>query len=149
MNARAGVLLSLLLAACTPAHWPSNWGAGEWRPPDVANAPEGSLALFEWVTVPGAIAAIDGASMARGDGGFNRARLAAGRHRIEFAAYPAEFGQHPRGAVDVELFASHAYEFRMAFCYWCKPRDYAVWVEDTTTRELVWGKRPHWPAWYL
>jgi hypothetical protein len=49
----------------------------------------------------------------------------------------------------MEFKACHSYQFGLKLCFWCSPRKYAVWIDDKTTGELVWGKRPDWPFWFL
>ena len=81
--------------------------------------------------------------------GFNKAKLTAGKHVIEYLYSPAEFGVHPKGTIEIDLVEGHSYEFRIKLCYWCAPRKHAEWIEDRTTKELAWGVRPIWPSWYL
>ena len=145
-NAVVVAVLSLLLAGC-PAHYsPIYWDYGEWNAPDAASADRSVTVSLDWSTEPGVIQSIDAVALGKG---YKKAKLRPGRHRLEYASYPAEFGAHPQGNVDVDLLAGHAYEFGMKLCFWCTPRRYAVWVIDTTTGDLVWGKRPDWPSWYL
>jgi hypothetical protein len=139
------LLLSTLMVSCAQDS-PIHSGAGEWVGSNVA-APENSLvATFDWSKLPGVITQIDDNSLGAD---YKKARLSPGRHVIAYAYYPAEFGVHPRGSIEIDLEAAHSYEFGLRLCYWCMPRKYAVWVDDKTARERVWGKRPDWPAWYL
>jgi len=140
----AALLLVVLVASCA-SYSPARWTTKEWSDPAL-----GSLASLradlDWSDLPGVIASIDGHNVGHG---YNKARLSAGRHSIAYAYYPAEFGVHPQGTFELSLQADHAYEFRVDLCFWCSPRKYAVWVRDTTTGELVWGKKPDWPSWWL
>lgn len=138
------ILLLLLFTSCSARYSPFFLHLKEWTPQDPPSA-ENSV-RFDWSTLPGVITSIDGTAVGAD---FKKAKLPPGKHRFEFAAYPAEFGAHPKGVAEIDLIASHEYEFRMDFCYWCKPRRYAVWVDDKTTGELAWGKRRDWPAWRL
>jgi len=139
------LLLSSLIISCS--HYsPIYWGWGEWTGPGLYGVEDNSRAGFDWSKHPGVITSIDGNNV--GDG-YKKAKLSPGRHVIQYAAYPAEFGAHPKGTVEIDLQADHVYEFGLKLCYWCKPRSYAVWVDDRTTGELVWGKRPDWPSWFL
>jgi hypothetical protein len=133
------LLLTVVLASCASGR------AKEWS--YLAPAKQDSWnALLDWSDLPGVIASIDGHNVGHG---YNKAPLSPGRHTITYAYYPAEFGVHPQGTLELSLQAGHAYEFRVDLCYWCSPRRYAVWVRDTTTGELVWGKEPDWPSWWL
>ena len=143
---RAILLLASALMASCAGHSPFREGSGEWVDPNPAVSENGPMARLDWSTLPGVITLID----AKGIGaGYQRARLSPGRHVIEYAYYPAEFGVHPKGSMEIDLTPGHAYEFRIKLCFWCMPRRYAVWVDDKTRGEKVWGKRPDWPAWYL
>lgn len=145
MNKLIIVFLSSFLFSCS--HYsPIYWGWGEWVGSDVAATGKRSIASFDWSSLPGVITAIDGNSV--GDG-YKKAKLAPGRHLVEYAYYPAEFGVHPQGRIEIDLTAGHSYELGLRLCFWCKPRKYAIWVDDTTTGQVVWGKRPDWPFWYL
>lgn len=135
----------LVLVSCA-YYSPIYWDFVEWDSPDITGLENDLIVHFGWFKQPGTIASIDGNILGAG---FNRARLSSGRHVIEYADYPAEFGEHPKGKIEIELIAGHSYEFNMKYCFWCAPRKYAVWVEDKTTNEKVWGKRPDWPSWYL
>lgn len=135
----------MLMVSC--AHYsPISGGLGEWAGSNVADPESGLVASFDWSTLPGVITLIDDNSLGTG---YKKARLSPGRHVIAYAYYPAEFGVHPRGTIEIDLAAGHSYEFGLRLCFWCVPRKYAVWVDDKTTREKVWGKRPDWPSWYL
>ncbi|MFA7332152.1 MAG: hypothetical protein WC326_13870 [Candidatus Delongbacteria bacterium] len=83
------------------------------------------------------------------DKGYKGAKLLAGQHLIEYADYPAQFGAHPAGLIELTLEARHTYQFRMRYCFWCTPRKHAVWIVDKTTGKVVWGQRPDWPGWWL
>jgi hypothetical protein len=139
------LLLPMVMISC--AHdSPVFWGWGEWAASDVAGVENELISGFDWYKNPGVITSIDGNSVGNG---YKRARLLPGRHVIEYASYPAKFGGHPKGRIEIELKAGHLYEFRLELCFWCMPRKYAVWVDNKTTGKLVWGKRPDWPCWYL
>jgi hypothetical protein len=138
-------LLSVLMVSCASS-LPFFGGWGEWVGSDAVNVENNLTATFDWSTHPGAITTIDGSSVGNG---FKKAKLSPGRHVIEYVSYPAEFGVHPKGIIEIDLTAGHSYEFCLKLCYWCKPRKFAVWVDDKTTNQKVWGKRPDWPAWYL
>ena len=140
------LLLSLFIASCSARYSPFFWGWGEWVPNDVVGLEKSLTAVFDYSTLPDVIHSIDGASL---DKGYLKARLSPGKHHLEYEDHPAEFGIHPRGLLEVEVLAGHMYEFRIKYCYWCKPRKYAAWVDDKTTGELVWGKRPDWPFLWL
>ena len=140
------VLMILLLASCSARYSPFFLGYDEWIAGNVSSADRSSTAVFDWSTLPDVITQIDGIPIGKG---YKKARLSAGKHQLEFAAYPAEFGVHPKGRVDISLLAGHEYEFRIDYCYWCSPRRYSVWVDDKTTGKLVWGKPPDWPSWRL
>lgn len=140
------VLMIPLLFSCSARYSPFFWGYDEWIPNDVATVDGSSTAVFDWSTLPNVITMIDGTPIGRG---YKKARLSPGKHRLEFAAYPAEFGAHPKGLVDIDLLPGNEYEFRIDYCYWCKPRRYSVWVDDKTTEEVVWGTPPDWPSWWL
>lgn len=145
MNRIAVFMLSCALVSC--AHLsPLYWGWGEWVGPGAAGMESGANAAFDWSSLPGVISSIDGTGVGAG---YTCARLVPGRHALAYAYQTADFGAHPQGLVEVELQPGHAYEFNIRLCFWCTPRTYAVWVDDTTTGELVWGRRPDWPFWYL
>lgn len=145
MNKAIVLLLSSLLVSCA-YYSPRYWGWGEWAASDVAGVENTLLVVFDWSKLPGVITSIDGTGIGNG---YKKARLTPGRHRIEYAYYPAEFGSHPRGMLELDFLAGHWYEFRLELCYWCAPRRYAVWVDDRTIGEAVWGTQPDWPAWWL
>ena len=136
---------SMLLASCA-SDSPIHAGADVWLAPDTAAVENGAMARLDWSPLPGVIALIDGKTAGAG---YKQARLSPGRHVIDYAYYPAEFGVHPKGRMEIALAPGHSYEFRIKLCFWCAPRSYAVWVDDKTTGETAWGKRPAWPAWYL
>lgn len=140
------VLITLLLVSCSARYSPFFWGYDEWTPDHALTIDRSSTAVFDWSTLPNVITMIDGKPIGRG---YKRARLSPGRHQLEFAAYPAKFGAHPKGLLDVDMLPGHEYEFRIDFCFWCKSRRYAVWVDDKTTGKLIWGKRRDWPSWWL
>ena len=135
-------MLSLALVSCAH-HSPIYWGWGEWVAPDAAGMKEDLVARFDWSTQPGVITTIDGNNVGSG---FKKARMAPGKHVIGYAYYPAEFGEHPKGIAEINLKAGYIYEFRLKLCFSCMPRKFAVWVEDKTSRELVWGQRPNWSS---
>ena len=140
------VLLSILLASCSARYSPFFREYGEWAPADSSVVERSSTAVFDWSTQPNVITMIDGTPIGRG---YKKARLSPGKHQLEYADYPAEFGAHPKGLLDIDMLPGHEYEFRIDFCFWCTPRRSAVWVDDKTTGELIWGKRPDWPSWWL
>jgi hypothetical protein len=125
---------------------PIYWGWGEWAGPDVAGVENNLITSFGWPELPGVITSIDGTGLGTG---YKKARLSPGRHRIEYAYHPSEFGVHPTGIMEMDLIAGHLYEFRIKLCFWCAPRKYSVWVDDKTTGKVVWGKHPDWPSWWL
>jgi hypothetical protein len=134
------VLLSSLMISCAH-HSPI-----EWTGADVVGVRHDLVAGFDWSKLPGVIASIDGNSVGAG---YEKAKLRPGRHVIDYAYYPAAFGAHPKGVVDLDLRAAHLYVFRIQLCFWCMPRKHAVWVEDKTAGAVVWGKQPDWPSWWL
>jgi hypothetical protein len=139
------VLFSSLMVSC--AHFsPIYWGYGEWAAGDTAGVENDLLVEFDWSKVPGVITSIDGKRLGEG---YKKAKLLSGRHVIEYANYSVEFGGHQTGMLELDLAAGHSYQFGLKLCYWCHPRKYAVWVDDKTTGEVVWGKHPDWPAWWL
>lgn len=139
------ILLLPLTVSCS--HYsPIFWGWGEWAGADVAGLEDAATATFDWYRLPGVITMIDGNGV--GDG-YKQAKLSPGKHRIEYAYYTAEFGANIKGLLEPDLVAGHRYEFRIELCFWCKPRTCAVWVDDQTTGETVWGKPPDWPSWWL
>jgi hypothetical protein len=145
MNKVTFLLLFLLITSCS--HYsPIYWGWEEWAGSDVAGMQDELVTNLDWSKNPGVITSIDGNSVGHG---YKKAKLLPGRHVIEYASYPAEFGVHPRGTIEIDLKKGHSYEFRIKLCFWCTPRKYAVWVDDNTTDEEVWGKRPDWPSWFL
>lgn len=146
MKKTISILLVLFFTSCSARYSPFFLGYDVWTPENRPAVEKSSLVVFDWSTLPDVITSIDGTPVGRG---FKKATLSPGKHRFEYAAYPAEFGAHPNGVVEIDLSAGHEYEFRMDFCYWCKPRRYVVWVDDKTTGELAWGKRRDWPVWWL
>lgn len=102
-------------------------------------------ASLDWSGLPGVIAAIDGPTLRDG---FDKAKLPPGRHLIEYEYYPAEFGTHPKGTIEIQLVGGHSYEFRSKLCYWCSPRKHAEWILDRSTNELAGAALPTWPSWY-
>ncbi len=141
------LLLSSLLVSCAAYHSPIYWGYGEYVGPDVAVADSELISILDWYKNPGVIKSIDGNSFVTT--GYKKARLLPGRHVIEYVWYTGGFGTTIKGRIEIDLKADHFYEFRIKLCFWCIPRKYAVWVDDKTTGELVWGRRPDWPSWYL
>lgn len=145
MSGIALLFLALPIASCAP-YLPADCATNEWAGPDVAGMRGDRVANLDWSKLPGVIALLDGQSAGAC---YERAKLKPGPHVIEYAYYPAEFGAHPRGTVEIDLKQGHVYDFRIKLCFWCTPRRFAVWIEDRTTGEPVWGKRPDWPSWYL
>lgn len=139
-------LMILLLASCSVRYSPFFWGYDVWEPDYVSDVEKSSMAIFDWSTMPDVITLIDETSIGKG---YKKARLLPGKHQLLYADYPAAFGFHPTGLLDIDLSPGHVYEFRIDYCFWCKPRRYTVWVDDKTTGELIWGKRPDWPSWWL
>jgi hypothetical protein len=140
------MLLSLGILSCFSLE-AMRWG--EWIAPDVTGLRAESVANFDWSEWPGMIISIDGN---RSPGtGHKKAKLLPGRHVFEYSNYLAEFGpgNHVTGTIEIELKAGHSYMFGFDTCYWCKPRRFAVWVDDQTTGEVVWGKGRDWPFWFL
>lgn len=139
------LLLSTLIVSCAHTS-PIYRGGGEWVGSNLTAPGNDFIATFDWSRLPGIVTLIDESRVGTG---YKRARLLPGRHVIAYAYHPAEFGVHPKGTIEIDLVAGHAYEFGVRLCFWCTPRKYAVWVDDKTTGEKVWGKRPDWPSWYL
>jgi hypothetical protein len=129
-------LLPLIVVSCAH-HSPIYWGWGEWAAPETKSIQEALVARLDWSTLPGVITSIDGNKVGKG---FKKARMMPGKHRIEYAYYPAEFGAHPTGSFELELKAGHVYDFRIKLCFSCMPRKSSVWVEDKTSGELAWGQ---------
>lgn len=140
------LLLSALVVACASRELAGPSGSKVWVASDVEAADSKVTASLDWSALPGVIAAIDGVPLGNG---LDSAKLAPGRHLVEYEYHPAEFGVHPRGTIEVRMVAGHSYEFRSKLCYWCKPRKHAEWIVDTSTSELIWGALPTWPSWYL
>ena len=135
MNKIALLIISLMLSSCA-YYSPIYWGWGEWANPEVSSMENHSVSRFDWSKLPGVITFIDGDSV----GNYKKAKLLSGKHIIEYAYYPVEFGVHPKGLIEIELKAGHLYEFRIKLCYSCIPRRYAVWIKDKTSDEIAWGK---------
>ncbi len=145
MNRLIPLLISLLIVSCS--HYsPIYWGYGEWKVSGISGFDNNSIARLEWAKKPGVITSIDGNSLG---GGYKKAKLFPGIHVIDYADYPASFGAHPKGTMEIDFKAGHLYEFNIKYCFWCKPRRYAVWIDDKTTGDVKWGKRPDWPPWFL
>jgi len=140
------LLLSLVMVSCYSLQT-MRWG--EWSDSDVAGVETDLIASFDWSEWPGMIASIDGNKSA--GTGYKKAKLLPGRHVFEYSYYLVEFGpgNHVTGTIEIELKAGHSYIFCFDYCYWCKPRRSAVWIDDLTTGEVVWGKRRDWPFWFL
>ncbi|MBU5635805.1 hypothetical protein KOM00_03580 [Geomonas sp. Red69] len=134
------VILSSLLISCSHLS-PIYWGWGEWGEADVAGVENNSLVRIDWSTLPGVVTSIDGNKVGSG---YKKAKLHPGKHLIEYAYYPAEFGVHPKGSVELDFKSGHWYQFEIKLCYWCRPRKFAAWLHDKTTGEVVWGKPPDW-----
>lgn len=135
-----------LIVSC--AHYsPIYWDYGEWEEYDFSSVGNDSIARLEWSKVPGVINSIDGNTLRK----CKKAKLLPKIHIIEYADYPAQFGSSLpiKGIIEIDLKAGHLYEFNIKYCYWCKPRKFAVWIDDKTTGEVAWGKPPDWPSWYL
>jgi hypothetical protein len=139
-------LLLLLTASCSARHSPIYREWGEWAPSGISGDKQSRTAILDWSTQPWVSISIDGVAVGKG---YVKTRLSPGKHQFEFADYPAEFGVHPNGHMELVLLANHVYDFRIEYCYWCSPRKYAAWVDDKTSGELIWGKRPDWPSWWL
>ncbi len=136
MNKILFLLLFSILSSCA-YYSPIYWGWGEWAGPGVTGRENQALTGFSWSKLPGIITLIDGDSVGTG---YKMAKLLPGRHIIEYAYYPVEFGIHPKGLIEIELKAGHNYEFRLKLCYSCIPRRYSMWVSDKTSDEIVWGE---------
>jgi hypothetical protein len=137
------LILPFLLASCGIAMF-ANYG--EWVDSNTVGVDPRVTATLDWSTLPGVITAIDGREFGRG---YKTARLAAGVHDIEYSYYTGAFGTNLIGSLQFDFVEGHEYEFRMKLCFWCVPRRYAIWVDDKATGQLVWGRRPDWPSWYL
>jgi hypothetical protein len=140
---RNAIVICLALCACVSMQT-RNWG--RWSEGAPSEHAPGSTAIFGWSDWPGMIVSIDrhGEVATR----YKSAQLRSGSHIIEYSNHVHDFG-HVSGAMELDLVAGHTYEFRFATCYWCKPRKFAVWVDDTTIGSVAWGSRPTWPRWYL
>ncbi len=136
MNKISILLFVLMLSSCA-YYSPIYWGWGEWSGPEVSGVGNNSAAIFDWSRLPGIITFIDGDSVGCG---YKKAKLLPGSHVIEYAYYPAEFGMHPEGLIEIDLKAGHEYGFRIKLCYSCIPRRYTTWVNDKTNGAVVWGK---------
>src|SRR5512140_3263922 len=101
------LLLFLLLSSCA-YYSPIYWGWGEWTGKGVTSNGNQPFTEFTWSKLPGIITLIDGDSVGTG---YKKAKLLPGRHIIEYAYNPAEFGMHPKGLIGMELKAGHIYEF--------------------------------------
>jgi hypothetical protein len=124
-----------------------NWG--ECADSDGAGQDAESTAIMDWSDWPDMIISIDADKcIGSGKAGYKRARLSPGRHAVEYGNYVYKLG-HVSGRIELEVKKGHLYEFGFDTCFWCQPRRYAVWVDDRTTGEVVWGKRRDWPSWYL
>lgn len=130
-------LLFLLMFSSCSSYSPVYWGWGEWISPEFSDIKDPSVTKFDWSGLPGVITLIDGE---KAGAGYKKAKLLPGNHRIEYAYYPAEFGIHPKGLIEIELKAGHEYVFRIKLCYSCTPRRYTASVHDRTTHEIVWEK---------
>ena len=145
MNRLILLLMSSLIISCSQ-YSPIYWSYGEWADSDFSGVENDSIAKIEWPKVPGLIRSIDGISIGKG---YNKAILFPGIHIFEYYEEAVEFGPHPKGAIKIDLKPGHLYEIHLKLCYWCIPRKHTVWIDDKTTGEVVWGKRPDWPSWYL
>jgi hypothetical protein len=137
--------ISLLMVSCS-YYSPIYWGCKEWVGTDAAGLRNESIATLDWSKHPGVIGLIDETALGKD---YKKAKISPGRHVIEYSYYPSEFGAHPKGKIEIDLKAGHVYEFHIKLCFWCKPIKFAVWVDDNTTGESVWGAHPDWPSWYL
>ncbi len=108
-----------------------------------------AVAWFDWSGWPDMITAIDEHHcLMSGATGYKWAKLRPGRHIVEYSNYVHDFG-HVTGRIDMVLAAGHRYAFGFNTCYWCMPRRYAVWVADQSSGQVVWGRQPDWPGWFL
>ncbi len=135
--------LALTLVACYSIETRS-WG--EWIAYDPQQVDAAPAASFSWARWPGMVSAIDGHSEV--STGYKQARLSPSRHTVEYSNYAHSFG-HVTGEILLDLEAGHRYEFQFATCYWCTPRQFRVWVEDSKLGKVVWGNPPTWPRWFL
>ena len=143
MKSLIAVFFSVGLVACYSLET-KQWG--QWTEGDLARHGTSSAAVFAWHDWPGLIVSIDqNAAVAEG---FKSARLRPGMRIIAYSNHVHDFG-HVKGEIEIVLLAGHSYQFHFDTCYWCKPREFAVWVDDVTTGELAWGRRPSWPRWYF
>ncbi len=141
------VLLMLAALASCRALDTANWG--ECGDADGAGSAADASAVFDWSDWPGMVVAVDGdRCVAAGDKGFKWARLKPGPHVVVYSNHVHDFG-HVAGKVEFRMEAGHRYVLGFATCFWCMPRRYALWVDDATTGQVAWGRRPDWPWWYL
>jgi hypothetical protein len=79
---------------------------------------------------------------------YGYAKLKPGMHRIYWGK---KFSR--RGDWEVELKikveAGRIYRLKVKSCYWCSKFRVAVWIINDKTGEVVSGKVPDWPAWWL
>lgn len=140
------LLLAGLLASCSARYSPVFAGWGEWADPGAGELRGEAAATLDWADWPTAIQSIDGKAVGTG---YKRARLTPGLHTVAYLYNPAEFGARPRGTAQVAFAQGHSYRFNIKLCFWCIPRKYAVWIDDSTTGRVVWGAEPDWPWWML
>ena len=138
------LLLSLLMASCAGSS-PFQAG-GEWADPATAALHDELITHFDWSKLPDVVTSIDNDEVGAG---YKMAKLLPGRHFIKYTYHTAAFGANPSGVIELDLAKGHSYEFNLKLCFWCMPRKYAAWVEDTTVNQIVWGRQPDWPSWYL
>jgi hypothetical protein len=145
MNRIVLLLLSSLIISCS-YYPPIYWGWSEWAGSDFSGVEHDAIARLNWSKHPGVITSIDENTLGAG---YKKAKLLPGMHVVKYGYFTAQFGEHPNGTIEMEFKACHSYQFGLKLCFWCSPRKYAVWIDDKTTGELVWGKRPDWPFWFL
>jgi hypothetical protein len=147
--ARLKILILVLLPSvglsCAAHYSPIYWNSTEWFAPGTATAGS-DVALLDWSREPGVITKVDGNDLGQG---YKKATLLPGPHVLEYAYYAANFGEHPKGRIEIDLAAGHSYFFDLDLCFWCNPRRYAVWIDDITVDKIAWGQHRDWPSWWL
>jgi len=122
---------------------------GECADADGAGQSTESIAIIDWSDWPDMITSIDGnRCIGSGRTGYKKARLSSGSHTVEYSNHVHDLG-HVTGQIELEVKKGHLYEFGFDTCYWCIPRRFAVWIDDRTTGEVVWGRHRDWPSWFL